>query len=172
MILQPNRSRARGMARTAAAALFLVAALFIVAKRPAFADGPFAGLGGSWSGNGTVSLSDGGRERIRCRATYTVGSGGNTLQQTLRCASDSYHFDLRSDVTASGGSISGSWSESTRNLNGRVSGSSRGNQIQALVEASGFSATITIVTNGSRQTVSIRSLSQEFSGATISLNRS
>lgn len=170
MILQLNRG---GVARTAAAALFFVAALFAVAERPASAaEGPFAGLAGSWSGAGTVSLSDGGRERIRCRATYTVGDGGSSLQQSLRCASDSYHFDLRSNVTVEGGSLSGSWSESTRNLNGRVSGRSRGNQIDALVEAAGFSATITIVTHDGRQSVSIRSLSHEFSGAAISLSRS
>ena len=30
--------------------------------------GPFAGFNGSWSGNGTVALSDGTTERIRCKA--------------------------------------------------------------------------------------------------------
>ncbi|MGZ9188286.1 MAG: hypothetical protein ACXW6R_26805, partial [Candidatus Binatia bacterium] len=34
--------------------------------------GPFAGFSGSWSGNGTVALSDGTTERIRCRASYNV----------------------------------------------------------------------------------------------------
>ena len=28
--------------------------------------GPFAGFSGAWSGNGTVALSDGTTERIRC----------------------------------------------------------------------------------------------------------
>jgi len=171
MMTQPNHSRARA-AWTAVAAASFATALFIGAERPTFAmEGPFAGLAGSWSGNGTVSLSDKGKERIRCRATYTVGGGGTNLQQALRCASDSYNFDLRSDVTAQGGTISGSWSEATRNLNGRISGRSHGNQIDALVETAGFSATITIVTRDGRQSVSIRSLSQEFSGASISLSR-
>jgi len=31
---------------------------------------PFAGLPGSWSGSGSIELSDGSRERPRCRATY------------------------------------------------------------------------------------------------------
>ena len=173
MIPQLNLGRGRGVARTAAVALFLVAASFTMSERPSFAaEGPFAGLAGSWSGNGTVSLPDGGRERIRCRATYSVGGGGTSLRQSLRCASDSYHFELQSDVSASGNSISGSWSETTRNLSGRVSGQTRGNQINALVEANGFSATIVIVTNGGRQSVSIRSLSHELAGASISLNRS
>lgn len=173
MILQLDYRRLRRLARTTAAALLFAAASLIIAEHPASAaDGPFAGLSGSWAGAGTIILSNGGRERIRCRAAYMAGSGGSSLQQSLRCASDSYHFELRSNVRADGSSITGSWSELTRNVNGSVTGRVRGNQIEALVDAPGFSATITIVTQGSRQSVSIRSLSQEFSGATISLNRS
>lgn len=170
MGLQLNHGGARWVARTASAALLFAAASLTGAERPAFAEGAFAGLAGSWSGNGTVSLSNGSRERIRCRATYSVGSGGNSLQQSLRCASDSYHFDLRSDVRSDGSSLTGSWSEITRNVNGSISGRVRGNQIDALVEAAGFSASITIVTSGGRQSVSIRSQG-EISGAAISLSR-
>ena len=64
--------------------------------------GPFAGFNGSWSGNGTVALSDGTTERIRCKASYNVNSTGLGLKQTLRCASDSYKFDLSTDLTSSG----------------------------------------------------------------------
>src|SRR3979490_1751036 len=63
--------------------------------------GPFAGFSGTWSGNGTVSLSDGSTERIRCKADYKVDGSGLGLKQNLHCASDSYKFDLRSDVTSS-----------------------------------------------------------------------
>ena len=62
--------------------------------------GPFTGFNGSWSGNGTVVLSNGTTERIRCRASYNVNSTGLGLKQTLRCASDSYKFDLSTDVTS------------------------------------------------------------------------
>jgi hypothetical protein len=54
---------------------------------------PFAGLSGTWTGSGSVSLSDGSKERLRCRATYQVSAGDARLQQSLRCASDSYRFD-------------------------------------------------------------------------------
>ena len=43
--------------------------------------GPFAGFNGSWSGNGTVALSDGKTERIRCKASYNVNSTGLGLKQ-------------------------------------------------------------------------------------------
>ena len=62
--------------------------------------GPFSGLAGYWSGAGTVTLDDGSTERIRCRASYAVGDNGAGLNQTLVCASDSYKFDLKTNVIA------------------------------------------------------------------------
>ena len=117
----------------------------------------FIGLGGAWSGGGTVSLSDGSTERIRCRANYRVGNGGTTLKQSLRCASDSYRFDLNSDVVSQGESISGAWSESSHNINGSLQGRVSGERIAVFVEAAGFAANLTLTTHGSRQSVSITS---------------
>src|SRR5271156_922818 len=48
--------------------------------------GPFVGFDGSWSGGGTVSLSDGTTERIRCKADYKVNGSGLNLKQNLHCA--------------------------------------------------------------------------------------
>src|SRR5947199_9917534 len=78
--------------------------------------GPFAGMAGVWAGGGTVTLDDGSSERIRCRATYAVSRDGSGLNQSLTCASDSYRFNLASNVVASGGSLSGTWSESSRGI--------------------------------------------------------
>jgi hypothetical protein len=98
-----------------AAVTFLVAA---ISGSASYAQsGPFAGMAGSWSGGGTVTLDDGSSERLRCRATYAVGAGGNALNQSLTCASDSYKFILSSNVLAQGGALSGTWSESSRGVN-------------------------------------------------------
>jgi len=132
--------------------------------------GPFTGMAGSWSGGGSVTLDDGSTERIRCRATYAVGAGGNGLNQSLICASDSYKFDLRSNVIAEGGSLSGTWSESSRGVNGTLQGRGAGGNFQVLASAAGFNANISLTTHGNRQSVSIRSDSQ-FRGASISLSR-
>lgn len=118
--------------------------------------GPFAGFDGSWNGSGTVTLSDGSSERIRCRATYRI-NGGNALSQTLRCASDSYKFDLSSNVTSQGDNVSGNWSEASRGINGNLNGRAGGGQIDVFVEAAGFAASITLTTRGNRQSVSINS---------------
>src|SRR5580692_247575 len=83
---------------------------------------PFAGFDGAWSGNGTISLSDGTSERLRCRADYKVNGTGLGLKQSLRCASDSYKFDLSSDVTSQGDRISGSWNEASGNIFGNLQG--------------------------------------------------
>jgi hypothetical protein len=133
--------------------------------------GPFAGMAGVWSGGGTVTLDDGSTERIRCRATYAVGAGGNGLNQSLTCASDSYRFNLSSNVVARGGSISGTWSESSRNISGNLEGRGGNGTFQVVASAPGFNASISLHTTGNRQSVVIRSDSQ-FRGASISLTRS
>ena len=132
---------------------------------------PFAGFDGSWSGNGTVALSDGTSERIRCKASYNVNSTGLGLKQTLRCASDSYKFDLSTEVTSQGNRISGNWSEASRNIFGNLQGTAGGGQIEVFVEASGFAANLTLQTVGNKQTVQISSKG-EIRGVTITMVKS
>src|SRR4051794_9101317 len=93
----------RGAVRSLIGAMALLFAAFVPFSASHAQSGPFAGMAGVWSGGGTVTLDDGSTERIRCRATYAVGSGGNGLNQSLTCASDSYRFNLASNVVASGG---------------------------------------------------------------------
>lgn len=139
--------------------LAAVAATFIVAgfaTSPASAQSaPFAGLAGAWSGSGTILLSDGSRERLRCRATYRVAHGENALQQSLRCASDSYKIELSSDVVSEGGRVTGSWSEASRGINGTLQGRASSGRIAVVVDAPGFSANLTLSTTGNKQSVSI-----------------
>jgi hypothetical protein len=143
------------------------------AQRGAVASaGPFAGLSGSWSGAGTVTLANGSSERIRCRATYRVSGDGTGLQQELRCASDSYRFELRGDVTHYAGQISGTWSEATRNTGGQVSGRASEGQVNAVVQGPAFAAALSVTTRGDRQSVYIRSDSTELSAVSITLSRS
>ena len=155
--------------------LIITAALLFAAFVPLSASyaqsGPFTGMAGVWSGGGSVTLDDGSTERIRCRATYAVGAGGNGLNQSLTCASDSYRFNLASNVVASGGSLSGTWSESSRGITGSLDGRGSNGNFQVIASAPGFSANITLTTRGNRQSVVIRAESQ-FRGASITLSRS
>jgi hypothetical protein len=149
----------------------LAAAIIVMAPAVVHADSaPFANFAGNWSGNGTISIADGGTERIRCRGTYTVNGSGNNLHQVLRCASDSYKFELTSDVEASGSSISGSWNEASRGVNGSIQGKVSNGEISALVQTNGYAATFNVVTRGNKQSVNISSKG-ELRGVTISLAR-
>ena len=133
--------------------------------------GPFAGLAGYWSGAGTVTLDDGSTERIRCRASYAVGDNGAGLNQTLVCASDSYKFDLKTNVISVRGSLSGTWSESSRGVNGNIEGRGSNGNFQVVASAPGFTASISLTTRGNRQSVVIKS-ENGFRSAMISLIRS
>jgi hypothetical protein len=133
--------------------------------------GPFAGFDGAWAGTGTVTLSDGATEHIRCKADYKVNGSGLGLKQNLHCASDSYKFDLSSDVTSQGDRISGNWSEASRNIFGYLQGTAGGGQIDVFVEASGFAANLTLRTNGTKQVVQISSKG-EIRGVNITMTKS
>jgi hypothetical protein len=132
---------------------------------------PFAGFDGAWSGTGTVSLADGTNEHLRCKADYKVNNAGLGLKQNLHCASDSYKFDLSSDVKSEGDRISGSWSEASRNIYGNLSGTAGGGQIDVFVEAAGFAANLTLRTNGTKQVVQISSKG-EIRGVNITMTKS
>jgi hypothetical protein len=146
------------------------AALMLSVSASHAQSGPFAGFDGTWSGNGTVALSDGTTERIRCKADYKVNGSGLGLKQNLHCASDSYKFDLSSDVTSNGDRISGNWSERSRNIFGNLQGTAGGGQIDVFVEASGFAANLTLRTTGNKQSVSISSKG-EIRGVNITMVR-
>lgn len=150
---------------------FAAALLLLSAQAHAQGAGPFGALPGSWSGGGTISLSSGANERIRCRAAYDVGSGGRALQLSIRCASDSYNFDLAGSVVYQGGAITGTWSESTRGVAGTVSGRAGGNTIQAYAQGSGFSAGLSMATHGNRQSVEIRPSGADITAVSIVLAR-
>ena len=133
----------------------IVAAL-VLSTSAGHAQSPhFAGFDGAWSGNGTVMLSDGSSEKLRCRAVYQVND--TVLKQTLRCASDSYKFDLSSDVTDHGDHITGNWAETNRNVSGSLLGTAGNGKIDVKVEAAGFTATLTLRTSGNKQTVQLTS---------------
>jgi hypothetical protein len=136
------------------------------------AENPFSRFTGSWSGSGTITVQGGERERIRCRGTYTANQQGNTLTLGLRCASDSYKFELQSDITYDGGNISGTWNETTRQVFGSLSGQSNSSRIQATAQSVGFTASLSLTTRGNQQSVSIKSPGSEISEVAISLARS
>jgi hypothetical protein len=125
-------------------------------------------MAGTWSGGGTVTLDDGSRERLRCRATYQVA--GVHMTMSLTCASDAYKFNLGADVVDQGGQVSGNWTESSRNISGILQGKGGGGNFQVVVSTAGFNANILLRTAGNKQTVTMRADSV-FRGADITLSK-
>jgi hypothetical protein len=130
--------------------------------------GPFAGLAGNWSGAGVITLDDGSKERIRCRAAYTVA--GAKMAMTLTCASDAYRFQFSADVTDEAGAVTGTWSEATRNISGVLQGRGGGGTFEVIASTAGFNANIALRTGGNKQLITMRADSQ-FQGAAISLSK-
>jgi hypothetical protein len=115
-----------------------------------------------------VTLDDGSKERLRCRASYEPA--GPSMTMTLTCASDAYKFQLSANVIDQGGAISGSWSEASRGVAGTLSGHGGGENFEVTASAATFNANISLRTAGNKQSIVMRADSQ-FRGATISLSR-
>lgn len=134
-----------------------VGALVLIGS-PAVA-GPFSEFSGSWTGAGTLQPQGGASERIRCKAEYQPqGSAAQQIELQLRCASDSYNFDLTGQFTADEQNhISGRWTEHTRNVGGTAVGNADGDSLQIHTETSTFSADLVLLTKNRKQAVTIDS---------------
>lgn len=150
--------------------------LFAVTVGGANAQGvtPFTQLAGKWSGSGTIELANGVSEPLKCRAAYDVLEEMHNLQLDVRCASESYNFDLRGSATDHAGTITGVWSEATRNAAGTLAGTADNDGVQVIAKGPSFSASLSLVTRGDKQTVAIKSQDAKASvkGASITLQRS
>jgi hypothetical protein len=154
----------------AAAGLLLLASLLVPSHTQA-ATSPFFAMAGTWSGGGTVTMSNGTQERARCRAVYGIAGRGENLTLNLRCASDSYNFDLAGDAVYRGGTISGSWREAAHNAAGSISGHGSGDHIVAAANGGNFAASLSLTTHGNRQSVAMRPQGIEVTGVSITLSR-
>jgi len=134
---------------------------------------PFNKLKGYWTGGGTVTPPKGQTEKVSCRVTYLVA--GSAVTQNMRCAGTDYKFNTRAQLTYSGGKISGSWSETIYDASGSVSGTARGNTVNARISGNKFSGRMNINVSGSRHTISIVQLDKRSGSyrkaANVSLHR-
>jgi hypothetical protein len=163
-------SFARGATALAIVAQVVTSALPL-STALAQSQGPFSTLEGSWAGDGMLTAGDGHSERLRCRAKYFVSPSGQNLDQQLRCASDSYHFDVNSGLVRDGDGISGTWTETNRNASGSVQARSEGDSIVARVAGPSFTASMTVTTNANRQRVQIIPNGADIKSVTIDMRR-
>jgi hypothetical protein len=132
---------------------------------------PFAAVAGSWTGGGTIDLTNDIHEKLRCRASYTYGQSNNSLVMAIRCASDNYKFELTSNVVERGGQISGQWNETAYKVSGSISGRVSGGRITAMAKGDSFNAAIAVNTTGNRQSVTITPQATYITNVQIAMSR-
>src|SRR5438552_18589247 len=93
------------------------------AAAPNVAANPFDQLSGDWKGGGTVVPANGQPKKVSCQVTYKVA--GSSISQNLRCTANDYEINTSLKLTYKGGRIKGSWSESTYDASGVVSGTAK-----------------------------------------------
>jgi hypothetical protein len=150
----------------------LAFAAVLAAPAPASAQtaGPFSPFAGSFHGDGAVIGSDGHKERLTCRFTGTVG-GGESLSQSIVCASDSYRLDIHGHAAAQGGAVTGEWQESTRGVSGSLSGRVSDGHFSGSVSGGSFNAAVSLRASGRRLSFDLRPQGGDVARVDVSLSK-
>lgn len=132
---------------------------------------PINDLPGRWSGWGSVTMSNGTSEQVKCVATYFVDGGGAQVRQNLRCASTSYKIDATAKLNNADGQLTGEWEEKTYAAIGSVAGRFTGNGFNVSIQGPAFSAAMAVTTTGCKQSISITPTGFDISRINIGLDK-
>lgn len=132
---------------------------------------PIDDLAGRWSGWGSVTMSNGSSEQVKCVATYFVEAGGATVKQNLRCASTSYKIDASAKLSNANGQLTGEWEEKTYSAVGSVAGRMNGTGFNLSIQGPTFSAAMAVTTTNCKQTIGITPTGFDISRIAISLGK-
>ena len=161
----------RRVLRRAAPVLLAVAVATGSFAVPATAGEPlFQQLSGTWSGKGKLTFAGGSSEALACTAYYLSRDGGAGLGLAIRCASTSYKTEIRSNLHHANGRVAGEWEERSFNAAGKVSGVLSSEQINLQISGA-IQGSMTIVQNGSKQSVSIATSGNGLSAVSIGLSK-
>jgi hypothetical protein len=152
----------RKLARRAAAVSVLM-----LGSWAALAD-PIADMNGYWTGNGTIALTNGKTERVKCQVIYRV-DGGSQIRQTMRCASADYSINALADLRVKGSQVGGSWEEKTYSAKGDVSGRYSGESFALSIQGASFSAAMNVTLSACKQSLNISPQGLEVTRVSIAL---
>jgi len=123
------------------AALALTFAAGIVSTAQARGEG--GGIGGSWSGGGTVSYASGQRERARCQAHFS--GEGAAVSVTATCATPSGSVSQSARLRKVGpNTYAGSFFNPQYNTSGSISITVHGNTQSVSLRSASGSANLTL----------------------------
>jgi hypothetical protein len=137
-----------------------------IAVGPALAD-PIGELSGYWSGTGSIALSNGKSERVKCNVIYKTEAG--QIRQTMRCASPDYAINALADLHVRGGQVSGTWEERTYSAKGAVTGRFGGESFALSIQGANFSAAMNVTLSNCKQSLNITPQGLDVTRVSISL---
>jgi hypothetical protein len=132
---------------------------------------PIEDLSGYWSGSGSVTLSNGRTESVKCAVTYKVSDGGGQVRQSMRCASADYSINALAELQIKGSQVSGSWEEKTYSATGLVTGRYTGSNFVLSIEGANFTAAMNVSVSDCKQSISIAPKGLEVSKISIGLGK-
>lgn len=128
---------------------------------------PVEELAGYWTGSGSVLLTNGKTERVKCQVIYKTETG--SVRQTLRCASVDYSINALAELRIKGGQVTGSWEEKTYAAKGDVTGRYSGETFALTIQGANFSAAMNVTLSNCKQSINISPQGLEVSRVAIAL---
>ena len=138
---------------------------------PVKKDAPFAELPGRWVGEGRIGMAEGKMESVKCRATYFVNPAGNELKQNIRCASSGGKVEVKSNVIAKNGKLTGQWNELVYNFGGDMTGEVTQRGFRITVRGGDLTANMDVIVMNDRQIVEIQFFNSSLRGLTLILKK-
>jgi len=137
------------------AAALLLGVCGAIATVGAASAGPIEDLAGYWTGAGTVLLTNGNTEKVKCAVIYKVGGGSTQIKQTLRCAAADYTINSAAELRVNGAQVSGSWEEKTYSATGEVAGRYTGSSFVLSIKGQNFTAGMNVGLSSCKQSINI-----------------
>jgi hypothetical protein len=129
---------------------------------------PFAVLRGKWGGSGTMSLSDGSKDRLICNAQYSGTS--SQLRLVINCKSGSNKIAMKARLSANAGRLLGVWEEETFRALGTIAGIASENKITFRI-AGNVLGNMVVRYSKLRQNITIRTQGIALQDITMRLTR-
>jgi len=130
---------------------------------------PIDDLSGYWSGAGSVTLTSGNTERVKCQVFYKASEGNTQIRQTMRCASTDYAINALAELRVRGGQVTGSWAEKTYSAKGEVTGRYTGEGFVLSIQGASFTAAMNVTLSNCRQSINISPKGLEVTKVSIGL---
>jgi hypothetical protein len=129
---------------------------------------PIGNLSGYWSGNGSIALSNGKTERVKCQVFYKT-EGASQIRQTMRCASADYSINALAELRVNGAQVSGTWEEKTYAAKGDITGRFGSDGFALSIQGANFSAAMNVTLSSCKQSLNITPQGLEVTRVSITL---